>query len=407
MDRQLKQTALPYRWGRAAALALIALWAGLAPCAADSLTLMGVGGAGNYLLSLIPNATVAYSTRRISPGYAGKDMNVRRGSDNAQSDIGFIGGDLDTPTAASFCADGTVYLYIGGSITTGDKLTITFANSGISGSPVSVSYTTVGGDTTTTAATGLKAAINASTPLSSAGILATSSGAVVTISYSVSTTPLLYPTTGLNAGATELQIVASDCYVDTWYDQSGAAINATDSTAGDQPQLALSASPTRRACLLFQGGTKYLLSASSITLNTPFSGSAVAERTGAFTTEGLVWGANSGLGLAQLDFNSTANQAFIYAGNFVTTSQTDSELHVLGTLFNSGTSEIIVDGTVLAGDSGTHSFGTQTLAIGYNQAFAAQPHTGLICEIPIWDFGLSSTQFSGAQANQQNYYGMP
>lgn len=46
--------------------------------------------------------TVAFSTRKLRRGYAGKCMNVRRSSDNATQDIGFIGANLDTAALTAF-----------------------------------------------------------------------------------------------------------------------------------------------------------------------------------------------------------------------------------------------------------------------------------------------------------------
>lgn len=56
-------------------------------------------------------------------------------------------------------------------------------STGITGSPLTIQYTTVAGDTPTTMATGLAAAINANAALQAANISATSAGAVITIIY--------------------------------------------------------------------------------------------------------------------------------------------------------------------------------------------------------------------------------
>ena len=90
---------------------------------------------------------------------------------------------------------------IGGTITSGDTVTINVLDSGLSGGKVAITYTVASGNTTTTIATGLKTAINANTSLSTLGVTATSVGAVVTIkSTSPNTTTY---TSATNAGATE------------------------------------------------------------------------------------------------------------------------------------------------------------------------------------------------------------
>lgn len=57
------------------------------------------------LLDLYPNATMAYSLRKIRNLYSGSAIRVRRASDNAEQNIGFdINGDLDTAALTTFCS---------------------------------------------------------------------------------------------------------------------------------------------------------------------------------------------------------------------------------------------------------------------------------------------------------------
>jgi hypothetical protein len=55
------------------------------------------------LLDLYPNASCAYSVRLLRSAYTGKCIRVRRSNDNAEQDIGFVSGNLDTTSLASFC----------------------------------------------------------------------------------------------------------------------------------------------------------------------------------------------------------------------------------------------------------------------------------------------------------------
>ena len=189
--------------------------------------------------------------------------------------------------------------------------------------------------------------------------------------------------------------------------QLALGCNAVQATLGDQPKFILSASPSGQPAMGFTAGPQWLLTPCTPSLSTPFSTSVVAQRTGAFTAVGFIWSANSASGFAQLDFNSTANQVFIYAGNFVTVAQNDNVMHVIGTLFNSGTSMVAIDGSVTTGDSGTHDFGSNQLAIGYNPAFLAQPLTGYLAELPIWNAGLSTAMFASYRINQKAFYRTP
>jgi len=60
------------------------------------------GGGSSLLLDTYPNAAVAYSLRKLRTAYSGNAIRVRRSSDNAEQDINFVGGDLDTTSLLSF-----------------------------------------------------------------------------------------------------------------------------------------------------------------------------------------------------------------------------------------------------------------------------------------------------------------
>lgn len=59
-----------------------------------------------YQITTPNGAIVAYSVRRIYPYYQGYAVEVRRSTDNATLNIGFIGNNLDTVTLANFCGAG-------------------------------------------------------------------------------------------------------------------------------------------------------------------------------------------------------------------------------------------------------------------------------------------------------------
>ena len=61
-----------------------------------------------YLLDLFP-ATVAYSLRKLKTGQT-RAIRVRRSSDNAEQDIGFVGNELDTVSLLSFCGVGNGFV---------------------------------------------------------------------------------------------------------------------------------------------------------------------------------------------------------------------------------------------------------------------------------------------------------
>jgi trimeric autotransporter adhesin len=57
------------------------------------------------LLDTYP-AAAAYSLRKLRNGYTGAAIRVRRSSDNTETDIGFVGNDLDTASLLSFVGAG-------------------------------------------------------------------------------------------------------------------------------------------------------------------------------------------------------------------------------------------------------------------------------------------------------------
>ena len=66
---------------------------------------MAAGGAGGLLLDLYPGASFAISLRKLS-SFATSAIRVRRGSDSAELDIGFVGNDLDAASLLAFCGGG-------------------------------------------------------------------------------------------------------------------------------------------------------------------------------------------------------------------------------------------------------------------------------------------------------------
>lgn len=67
--------------------------------------ILGGGSAGSYILDTYGSAKVAYSLHQLS-STATNSCRVRRSSDNAEQDIGFVSGDLDTASLLSFVGAG-------------------------------------------------------------------------------------------------------------------------------------------------------------------------------------------------------------------------------------------------------------------------------------------------------------
>jgi hypothetical protein len=69
----------------------------------------------SLLLDLYPGAVMAWSLRKLRTAYSGYCIRVRRSSDNAEQDIGFVNNFLDTATLLSFvgAGDGLVTTWYG------------------------------------------------------------------------------------------------------------------------------------------------------------------------------------------------------------------------------------------------------------------------------------------------------
>jgi hypothetical protein len=67
---------------------------------------VGVIPPPSLLLDTYPNAAVAYSLRKLRTAYSGSSIRVRRSSDNAEQNIGFVNNVLDTASLLTFCGAG-------------------------------------------------------------------------------------------------------------------------------------------------------------------------------------------------------------------------------------------------------------------------------------------------------------
>lgn len=70
----------------------------------------GGGGGGGLLLDVVGPAAIAVSTKLLKSDYSGPCLRVRRSSDNAETDIGFSGENLDTAAILSHVSGGDGYV---------------------------------------------------------------------------------------------------------------------------------------------------------------------------------------------------------------------------------------------------------------------------------------------------------
>ncbi|MDR3487095.1 MAG: hypothetical protein P4M05_19585 [Bradyrhizobium sp.] len=134
-----------------------------------------------------------------------KKVSIARNQASPTPDV--IAVDLDNGAyvleSASVTAATATATVSGSSIVAGDILDLTVLNEFLNNFPVALTYTVLNTDTTTTIATAFKNLINANTILSTAGLSATSSAAVITISQNGSignSTSLTFGTSSNNTG---------------------------------------------------------------------------------------------------------------------------------------------------------------------------------------------------------------
>jgi len=75
-----------------------------------SLFLLNNGNTKKYILEKVPGAAAAYSFRQLSKKYCEACIRVRRSSDNAETDIGFLNNNLDTVSLLSFVGSGNGFI---------------------------------------------------------------------------------------------------------------------------------------------------------------------------------------------------------------------------------------------------------------------------------------------------------
>ncbi len=66
----------------------------------------------SFLLDQYPGASAAYSLRKLRTAYTGSAIRVRRSSDNATTDIGFVANVLNTTALLTFCGAGSGFITI-------------------------------------------------------------------------------------------------------------------------------------------------------------------------------------------------------------------------------------------------------------------------------------------------------
>lgn len=338
-------------------------------------------------------ASAAYSLRKLSTSYSGSAIRVRRSIDNAESNIGFVGNDLDTSGLLSF---------VNSADTTNSKLLDQYSG--------------------------------ASAAYSLRKLSATYSGSAIRVRRSSDNQEM---NIGFDAGGnldttTLLSFVGSgNGSVTTWYDQSGLGKNAVQTSATNQPWVVYNGvlqtyngKPTiffnsgyfhYFDCGYLNGGTRPLNYSSWVLARYSFSsyqtssiiqsGNNAGEGRTAYNSismwsNGKMFG-NSGDGtnyrywIGQTSIN-LITQRYLFEGHYKSNTSP-----YLGQIWLNGNSEVISD---FAGGTAQQSSGTEfKTAIGRGGEYNGSYFQGDLQEIVMYFTDKTSVR-SGISSNINSYY---
>lgn len=266
---------------------------------------LGVGGGGvapSLLLDTVTGAIGAYSTRKLRTAYAGQCVNIRRSSDNATQDIGFVSGDFDATSFSSFIGGGSGF-------------------------------------------------------------------------------------------------------VTKWYDQSGAALDISQATTTQQPQLVLAVQNSRAIVRFVRANITELDSAGTVTQAQPFTAAAVAARRTGSGNFNSIFG-NPGFTIG-MDFRGVATDIEFYSSSFVfAVGATETSFHSLVGLFNGASSVIAINGSETVLSPGTVGLSSIISVGGFNNT-AGQAADSDMGEFILWNSGLNLSQRNTVHSNQSTWWGTP
>jgi hypothetical protein len=257
------------------------------------------------LLDLYPNATAAYSVRKLRTLYTGSAIRVRRSSDNTEQDIGFTAlGALDTSALTSFCGSG-------------------------------------------------------------------------------------------------------NGFVTTWYDQSGNARNATQSTAANQPQIVSSGSLitiNSLPAVQFDGSNDNLKSSSYTAISQPIT-LFLVNRYIATTPYPYLIDIGGDKALGYISGAGGKNDMYFGVGLKSTTNYAANTNFLWYALANGSSSQISINGeTIVSGNAGTGN--SSSITIGSNLALT----TGAFANSNYSEFifypSNQSSNLTGIRSNINTYYGI-
>lgn len=314
-------------------------------------------------------AAAAYSLRKLRTAYTGPAIRYRRSNDNVEADIGFdANGNLDLDaltthvqaprrplTAMSTGAAAAFSLRLIRAAYTGPAIRVRRSNDN---AEIDIGFTSAG---------------------------------------------------DLNTTALLAFVGANSAFVTTWYDQSGNARNAIQTTAANQPRI-VNAGVVEligsRPAINFvgNGANNYLIISGTLT-GSSWLTNLVAQQT---TTTSKYVLLNTALNWA-LNYGIIAGNAELFAGGsaLFSIAANLSSPHITSAQYNSASSQIFVNGTGSAlANAGANAPGTVTIGAAIGGAAPQTDFDGPIAEVVLVSGVTSATDRTLLEQSQAAYYGI-
>ena len=194
---------------------------------------------------------------------------------------------------------------------------------------------------------------------------------------------------------------ANSGFVVTWYDQSGNARNATQSTAGNQPRIALNGVIDRKLGKPFMffgsSGTLFLEHVFSSNLSQPGTAFLTIEYTN--TGSQVSIGSNNDATRWQMFRRGDGtNRLSIFAGGTLSDPNTSASPVIQYALFNGASSVTGVNGSVTSGNAGTNQI--SSVRIGTHSTTGLR---GFISEYILYNSN-NSTNRTPIESNINTFY---
>jgi hypothetical protein len=179
------------------------------------------------------------------------------------------------------------------------------------------------------------------------------------------------------------------CNIAKLYDQTGNGNHVVQATLANMPAFTLSAQ-NGLPCPAGTGATTLNLTTSgTISQAVPFTYTAVAERTGSFTTNQRIFSNMGGV----LLFPNSANTVRFTSGTAVNLTAPDSAIHALLAVVSSTSPLFAVDASsnISTSSSGTTSLSGAIIYMNLTAVGTTAILSGFVCEAGIWPSDLNST----------------